>query len=136
MREFKFRVWSEEDNKMFYNEDIWFINPHDKLVRIENDEYNFIGGYAKEDEDLVLMQYTGIKDMYGKEIYEGDILEDKYGNVISKIAYNKGVFSVIEKHNRITDPIDYFATRKCVNGAYIKNMIVIGNIYENKDLLE
>ena len=38
MREFKFRVWSEEDNKMFYNEDIWFINPHDKLVRIENDE--------------------------------------------------------------------------------------------------
>ena len=56
MREFKFRVWDIEENKMFYDEGIWYINPYDKLVRIENDEYNFMGSYAKYGSNLILMQ--------------------------------------------------------------------------------
>lgn len=142
MREFKFRVWENVENKMNYDcivgdNFIIFNYTGDCEDDLFTGDVDFVHLCELNRKYFTIMQYTGIRDMTGKEIYEGDILGDEYGNnIISKIAYNKGVFRVIEKHNRFTDPIDYFATGKLVNGVYIKDMKVIGNIYENKDLLE
>ena len=130
MREFKFRVWDIEDNEMFYNKDICFISPYDNLVRIENDEYNFMGSYAKYGSNLILMQYTGFKDIKGQEIYEGDILAHQDYWWI-RIEYDSGSFMVrdvdkVRYNNKICNiPIGDFD---------ISKWRVIGNIFENKEL--
>lgn len=129
MREFKFRAWGIEENKMFCDdEDIWFINFYDKLVNIENDEYSFMGSYAVEDEDLVLMQYTGIKDVHGKEIYEGDIVIDLATEKKYEVFYDEYKFELKDYYNPSTE----YGNIAFSEGVFA----VIGNIYENKDLLE
>lgn len=78
--------------------------------------------FVKE-EDLKIMQSTGLKDKNGKLIYEGDILKDKYG-CLHPISWNiKGFYEA-----------DTFA----LAGFYKtiqEDMEVVGNIYENGDLL-
>lgn len=73
--------------------------------------------------DYELMQYTGIKDKNNKEIYEGDIVEF-YSNVEDEIITEK-----VEYHFGIYRAGDYFV------GKIYNKCEVIGNIYENKDLL-
>ena len=64
MREIKFRAWDEKDSKMVFD----FINNDKGVVSL-----NGIGQLVKSTW-YHLMQYTGLKDKNGKEIYEGDIV--------------------------------------------------------------
>ena len=127
MREFKFRAWDPTSKKMIIPKE--FIQL-DKL---------YIGyfdgsGYPKISEDFILMQYTGVNDKNKKEIYEGDIIEIRdlfeTPQTIAVVEWNDyGYFGVTEKGRGM---IDYLAGLKtnCVN------FVVIGNIYENPELLE
>ncbi len=69
-------------------------------------------------------QCTGLKDKNGKLIYEGDILRDKY-NALHPISWNKKCFY----------EADTFAIAGFYN-AIQEDMEIIGNIYENKELIE
>ena len=81
-----------------------------------------------------LMQYTGLKDKNGKEIYEGDVVSYKYLKGFSKITkeikaeveFVSGSFGFYE-YQREDD--EYF------NRDNLVDCIVIGNIYENPELL-
>lgn len=80
-------------------------------------------------DDVAVCQFTGLKDKNGKEIYEGDIIKDK--NTIYKILFDDGSFWA-EDFN--TD-----GATEMLSGYFIKKLkgkVVIGNIYENKDLLK
>ena len=129
MRGIKFRAWHLHENKMYdvYNLDLLFGRCWSKERR------ECLLGC-----DIELMQYTGLKDKNGKEIYEGDIImiaEDykpyhvvewhkKFGCYILKSTIEKGycyMFSDIEK------------TFKRHGGT--STLKVVGNVYENPELL-
>src|ERR1035437_2744061 len=112
MREIKFRAWDKEKKELWSWEDMALVT--------------FIG--VTQDPRMTLMQYTGLKDKNGKEIYEGDIVSG-YANP-----------SVV-----VIEPDIGFGTRlpnKLWNGllkTWINSSVgceVIGNIYENPELLK
>ncbi|EOI54814.1 YopX family protein [Enterococcus gilvus] len=75
-------------------------------------------------EDIELMQSTGLKDKNGVEIFEGDVGWDDHLEVNGKVIYDEGKF--IYEWENICDDL-------CEVNADID---VIGNIYENPELLE
>lgn len=133
MREIKFRAWLKEEKKMVNVETIDFT---DKSVQyLEKNE--FINAYLLRRMifgDIELMQYTGLKDKNGKEIYEGDIIKykfpyDKRLKHISPVKFLKTEASFGIK-DRYGNEIPLYTISA---NNYFE---VIGNIYENKNLLE
>ena len=122
MREIKFRVWDNDEKIIKKVESINFPlggESSSKTVCVYNEEedcYEWVYDYE-------LMQYTGIKDKNNKEIYEGDIVEF-YSIIEDEIITEK-----VEYHFGIYRAGDYFV------GKIYNKCEVIGNIYENKDLL-
>lgn len=75
--------------------------------------------------NVILEQYTGLKDKNGREIYEGDIVDDGFSN-ICKIRWSED-FTAFEATNN-----DGYVTRIWFAAKYGE---VIGNIHENPELL-
>lgn len=122
MREIKFRAWNKKLKKMFKIGQItiekgsWNYEP-------ENREY--IGMSLQYQPSLVLMQYTGLQDRNGKEIYEGDIIKiSGHTEFKSIVKWENYCWKCGEKSLYNISTIDW------------ANIETIGNIYENKELLE
>lgn len=133
-REIKFRAWIKKgcESKMgevtSINLDEDFIN---YIVCNEQNEIEIIGlAYLDE---YILLQYTGIKDINGKEIYEGDIV---------KISISEGYreyYGQVEYTAKIERRISEFSLPPLnisLSDESIAEIEVIGNIYENPELLE
>lgn len=130
MREIKFRVW-DKDLKLMH---ICGDDVHDSItfdgtgVAFYYNLQNGAGSYG-EDSSYVLMQYTGLKDKNGYEIYEGDIVNCSSGcpHVVEWVqAYGGTYWGGM--------PAFYLSG---LNSGYAWNEQeeVIGNIYENPELL-
>lgn len=89
-REIKFRMWHKKSKKMF---DVESINFKDRIVNIWNSGIYSLSTFCLD--DVILMQYTGLHDKNGKEIYEGDIVKIKYRDEdIGKVIYEHNGFSI------------------------------------------
>lgn len=117
-REFEFRAWLTKYNKMvkIYSWNIW-------------QEYFMCSEYDSEFylEETPIMQYTGLKDMWEKEIYEGDILSDESNEKLYKVVFENGSFRAEFKgdfEEYSFDLVDVVA----------QGCEVVGNIYENLEL--
>ena len=125
-REIKFRAWLKEEKKMVNVETIDFT---DKSIQyLEKNE--FINAYLLRRMifgDIELMQYTGLKDKNGKEIYEGDIVilndTEEENRCIVKYKYDSYILVDGDLREDLSNVEDKF-------------LEVVGNIYENKNLLE
>lgn len=120
MREIKFRAWSKEYCEIYLVDRIDFFQK--EILDKSNDIHKFC--------DIELMQYTGLKDKNGVEIYEGDIVYDDWDNKIGQVIFEMGVFcfETDEPADRVSLAERYH--RDC--GLILK---IIGNIYENPELL-
>jgi uncharacterized phage protein (TIGR01671 family) len=83
--------------------------------------------------NVILMQYTGLRDKNGKEIYEGDILQKIEEWIIVEIGSEKRTIERT-KHTVVVEWFDYLIMGNCAADA--RDHEVIGNIYENPDLLK
>lgn len=109
-RPIKFRAWSINDKYMGES-----FSLTDELVSKDSNDTST----AKWVKDTIFMQFTGLKDKNGKEIYEGDILQHY------SAGYHFGVFAVKWDDNGFWD-----------YGISAEDSEVIGNIYEHGHLLE
>ncbi|MDV0431380.1 YopX family protein [Lactiplantibacillus sp. DA1] len=123
----KFRAWDKENEIYLYN---------------VQDAYDMLSGFVKYDDgenasydeccfgDFLdnkrydVEQFTGLKDVNGKDIYEGDILENRKYRSIVKFASGKFLADLIET-------IQTFDLIGETHGSK-----VIGNVHENPELLE
>ena len=122
MRDIKFRVWDNERNAMLNSKSV-DIDFFEGEIEITSDTIRYDEVYTDEIKDFELMQYVGCKDKNNKEIYEGDIVKTK--EHIGQIIYSKGMFFIDVKG-------DFYLPIYNVS----EFMEVIGNIYENPDLLD
>jgi uncharacterized phage protein (TIGR01671 family) len=148
MREIKFRAWDAEIKEMHYLDKI---------------NFNLKYGYYQDDnaewgrvELENCMQYTGLKDKNGKEIYEGDIIgvpyinpmggiDDKYDpDTVYPVIFEYGEFA-LKRSNSNQSLMDWlkkgtgeyipnYGNRRIVTDEFIGE--VIGNIYENPELIK
>lgn len=144
MREIKFRAWDSDKKEMIYLEDNTTRNNSVMECQIVFDElghYVSVRYYGEDSwfeiKNTKLMQYTGLKDKNGKEIFEGDIVKDK--SFIGVIEYRDNIASFIVKINDSTleclhwSPLNEGNINRPANLEYTE---VIGNIYDNPELLE
>lgn len=113
-RELKFRVWDSVEKEMLFPET---ITP--SVAQLQG---------------VTIMQFTGLLDKEGKEIYEGDILEAtrqthekqplRDGNKYSKVVFEDGSFMASQSVQLNSKKI------------YTHGYIVIGNLYANPELLK
>jgi uncharacterized phage protein (TIGR01671 family) len=136
-RTIKFRAWNSRTGKMVDLQAITPLAMDSDLVKL-----GAKGLFIPFDEHMILMQYIGFNDPTGKEIFEGDVVVgglDDRDYVRSVVRVGASETSVDTYESSFTVP--YY-------GVYLEGSIgleedlmagkqyVIGNVYENSDLLE
>lgn len=129
MREIKFRAWKHVNTPEMFN-DVQVIDFKSGIAHLGYSLSSFTERTDKERLDnLILMQYTGLKDKNGVEIYEGDVLSEGY--VVTFIDAS-------EPENLGMD-IGFYGQRDNFESWFTLEVgfphEVIGNIYENPELL-
>ena len=129
MREIKFRVWDKKIKEYIVPEqfEILLLCSNDKKtpvcnLNLSNNIYDFYKA-----ENIEVDMFTGLKDKYEKEIYEGDLVEisDSDDDIICQVKYEYGSF-ILEKG-------DY---REELGNVEERFLEIVGNIFQNEELLE
>lgn len=130
MREIKFRAWDEIDKKMI---------PMDR-GRYDRDSGSlkfYLQYIPNRDSHLKFMVFTGLKDREGNDIYEGDVVEQFYKGATRFVVIwdevEKDRWNLKAKDSSYYDNGDYYEGS---NGRNWKTFKIIGNIYENPELIK
>lgn len=127
---FNFRVWDKENEKMVYPDgNGYFQLEYDTVIDGNGKLFNLVNQETVD--TCILMQTTGLVDKNGKEVFEEDIIkfDGKYTKAKRLIRYSKEEGRLVACHTDfVYDYCDF-------NKDWISQWEVIGNIYENPELL-
>lgn len=148
---FKSRAWNEKRNIMFYSDEVDIIFnitslgvdievypshfSFEKETEVYNEKYSIIGS----GEGNVLIQCIGLKDKNGEYVFEKDYL--LYGDDIFRVNYDvdnaRFIFSIWMEEKEFDEEIGREKIERCFMNIhdFLMNCEVIGNVYENKELL-
>lgn len=122
MRELKFRAWDKQEKQMMK---VSAISLENKEIGVKDFRtYHFF-----RIKNIELMQYTGLKDKNGTEIYEGDVIKVERDGIIYRVEWIHGGFGLEPRYNSPFYP-------RLGNVELREKIEVIGNIHENPEFLE
>mgnify|MGYP002716132199 CR=1 FL=1 len=124
MKNFKFRAWDKDHKYMENTDKNLVVCFSDEGVEVT--DHTTFSHSCTSMENFELMQSTGLKDKNGTEIYEGDIVKNIYDEIYV-VKWFDADFHLEEKYNGGFDYLELYSG---------DNKKVIGNIYENPELLE
>jgi len=144
MREIKFRAWEkfEKDyaKEMGSNGEMHYGDAWKENEELQEKRTVVIAGFYHDSgwdwNDFEIMQFTGLKDKNGKEIYEGDILK-RLHHVTKEYEPNYYILDVFEEGGFWARTKNYGTDHEYrVSGSIIKDgsFEIVGNVYENKEL--
>jgi len=137
MKKLKFRVWDKRRKVMFSDNDDVVVDLSGRIWETAVGDFEGGGSWLK---DCVVMQFTGLKDKNGKEIYEGDIL--KWTNEFPALGEPKEIVRKVKWDTYYGAGWNFGESWKDgeKRWSYRKpqpeEIEVIGNIYENPELLK
>lgn len=131
-REIEFRVWDTKRNEFLTDFDLCFSNYGNVSITVYPNSQDYIGDECHNGEPqrgrFIVSQFTNVFNNDAKEIIEGDILEDVAINhtvTDCVVKFEQGMFCVVSIYD------DYLFDELYKH----RNSKIIGNIYENKELL-
>ncbi len=130
-RELKFRAWDGIEKKMHYG--AFSVDSHGGILDAGWNDPNGAGW-----KDITIMQYTGLHNRNGKEIYEGDILKFAIYHAIGIVQYDERQFcywiSLVNRDYRARQEGSLFDFTTSIGWA--DSYEVIGNLYESPELVK
>ncbi len=135
MREIKFRVWDKRETKGMYTKEMLY----------DAESHTYWRDFLNYPHAYVLTQFTGLLDKNGKEVYEGDVVKVSWTRGTPS---DEGKFFFVDETKRI--PEEQICSIVFENGKFefkphcrlhylthvSKNCEIIGNIFENPELLK
>ena len=122
----RYRAWDTTNKEMF--KDTFSITESGQVVVVEQEDVMCPPDYVFVD-NLVIMQSTGLKDKNGKEIFEGDIVK------MSKDVYSEPTYYEVVRHYGGAYRLES-KQHGCELWLRHTDCEVVGNVYENPELLE
>ncbi len=137
-RQIKFRCWDtgKRQPMIYFGSKFFMDDDRDTISFVSEKDTHVLGDHDDEGNRFILMQFTGLLDKNGKEIYEGDVVIDHDTKINHRVYWDEEKMQWWVE--RLTPEPNYskYPLKELRTDLYDKGNEVIGNIYENKDLLK